>query len=53
MTVEQLRDAYSAQSFMSFVFPRANGREIPDLSHEFILTVASGRTVVLASRMTY
>ncbi|HEX4131698.1 MAG TPA: hypothetical protein VHZ24_16805 [Pirellulales bacterium] len=47
MTVEQLRDAYSAQPFRPFAIHLADGREIPVLSREFILTVPSGRTVVV------
>lgn len=45
MTIEQLRAAYKAQPFHPFVIHLADGREIPVLSPEFILTVPSGRTI--------
>jgi hypothetical protein len=48
MTIEQLRSAYKAQPFRPFVIQLADGREIPVNSPEFVLTVPSGRTVVVA-----
>jgi hypothetical protein len=47
MTVEQLRNAYSAQPFRPFTIHLADGREVPVLSREFMMTVPSGRTVVV------
>lgn len=47
MTVEQLRNAYSAQPFRPFVLHLADGREVPVSSREFIMAVPSGRTVVV------
>ena len=47
MTIEQLRATYNAQPFRPFVIHLADGREIPVKHREFILTVPSGRTVVV------
>jgi hypothetical protein len=47
MTVEQLRNAYSAQPFRPFALHLADGREVPVSSREFIMAVPSGRTVVV------
>jgi hypothetical protein len=47
MTIEQLRAAYQAQPFRPFVIHLADGRGIPVISREFILTVPSGRTIVV------
>lgn len=48
MTIEQLRSAYEAQPFRAFVIHLADGRQIPMKSREFIMTVPSGRTIVVA-----
>ncbi len=48
MTVEQMRAAYQAQPFRPFVIHVADGRAIPVNHREFIMTVPSGRTVVVA-----
>jgi hypothetical protein len=48
MTVEQLRAAYQAQPFQPFIIHLADGRNVPVQSPEFILTVPSGRTIVVA-----
>lgn len=48
MTIEQLRAAYQAQPFRPFIMHLADGREIPGHSPEFMLTVPSGRTIVVA-----
>jgi len=48
MTIEQLRTAYQAQSFRPFVIHLADGRAVPVEHREFIMTVPSGRTVVIA-----
>jgi methyl coenzyme M reductase subunit D len=47
MTIEQLKAAYEATPFRPFVIHVADGREIPVQSREFILTVPSGRTIVI------
>jgi hypothetical protein len=47
MTVEQLRTAYNAQPFRPFVMHLADGREIPVHHREFMMTVPSGRTVLV------
>ena len=47
MAVEQLRDAYRATPFRPFVMHLADGREIPVISREFMITVPSGRTVIV------
>jgi hypothetical protein len=47
MTIEQLRSAYSAQPFRPFVLHLADGRAIPVKHREFILTVPSGRTIIV------
>ena len=48
MTIEQLKAAYDAQPFRPFVIHLADGREIPVKSREFIMSVPSGRTIVVA-----
>lgn len=48
MTLEQVRNLYSAQPFLPFVIHMADGRSIPVSSREFIMTVPSGRTLVVA-----
>jgi hypothetical protein len=47
MTVEQLRSAYNAQPFRPFVIHLADGREVPVRHREFIMTVPSGRTILV------
>jgi hypothetical protein len=47
MTIEQLRNAYNATPFRSFVLHLADGRQVPVLSREFILSLPSGRTIVV------
>ncbi len=47
MTIDQLRTAYSAQPFRPFDIHLADGRSIPVISREFILTVPSGRTAII------
>lgn len=47
MTIEQLRNAYEAQPFRPFVLHLADGREIPVRHREFMMTVPSGRTVLV------
>ena len=48
MTVEQLRTLSNAQPFRPFAIHLADGREIAVQHPEFIMTVPSGRTVVVA-----
>lgn len=48
MTIEQMRAAYQAQPFQPFVIHLADGREIPVVHREFMMTVPSGRTVIVA-----
>lgn len=47
MTIEQLRAAYEAVPFRPFVIHLADGRHVPVMSREFMLTVPSGRTIVV------
>ena len=48
MTIEQLRTAYQAQPFRPFIIHLADGRAIPVEHREFIMSVPSGRTIVIA-----
>jgi hypothetical protein len=48
MTIAQLRAAYQSQPFRPFVIHLADGRAISVNHREFIMTVPSGRTVVIA-----
>lgn len=47
MTIEQLKDRYNAQPFQPFLLHLADGRDIPVVHREFIMTVPSGRTIVV------
>jgi hypothetical protein len=47
VTIEQVRAAYRAQPFRRFIIHMADGRQIPVASPEFMLTVPSGRTIVV------
>jgi len=47
VTIEQIRSAYSAQPFRPFVIHLADGREVPVLHREFIMSAPSGRTLVV------
>ncbi|MFI5457446.1 MAG: hypothetical protein ACHRXM_18540 [Isosphaerales bacterium] len=47
MTIDQLRNAYDAQPFRPFVMHLADGRSIPVRHREFIMTVPSGRTILV------
>ena len=47
MTIERLKEAYSAQPFRPFVMHLADGRELPVLSREFISIAPSGRTTIV------
>jgi hypothetical protein len=48
MTIDQLRSVYQAQPFRPFVIHLADGRQIPVDHREFIMSVPSGRTVVVS-----
>ena len=48
MTIDQLRNMYDAQPFRPFVIHLADGRQVPVEHREFIMSVPSGRTVVVA-----
>ena len=48
MTIEQLRNVYNAQPFRPFVIHLADGRHVPVDHREFIMSVPSGRTVIVA-----
>ena len=47
MTVERIREAYDKQPFQPFAIHVADGRGIPVLHREFMMTAPSGRTVVV------
>ncbi len=47
MSIERLREAYSQQPFQPFVIRLADGRGIPVVHREYIVTTPSGRTVVV------
>ena len=47
MTIEQLQDRIRAEPFRPFVMHLADGREVPVVHREFLLTSPSGRTVVV------
>jgi len=47
MTIDQLRNVYNTQPFRPFTIHLADGRSIPVRHREFILTVPSGRTIVV------
>ena len=47
MTIEQLREAYSAEPFIPFVMHLADGRGITVHHREFMATAPSARTVVV------
>ena len=47
MTIERVRELYDMQPFRPFVIHLADGREIPVVHREFMLTAPSGRTIVV------
>ena len=53
MTIEQMRDAYTAQPFRPFTIHLADGREIPVDHPEFIMAAPSGRTIVVYQVTAY
>jgi hypothetical protein len=48
MTIEQLRTLYNTQPFQPFVIHLADGRAVPVHHREFMMTVPSGRTILVA-----
>lgn len=47
MTIEQIRRWYEAQPFQPFTIHLADGRQIPVLHREFVMSLPSGRTIVV------
>jgi hypothetical protein len=47
MTIERIQESYRAQPLKPFLIYLADGREIPVLSHDFIMAVPSGRTIIV------
>ena len=47
MTIDRLRDVYSAQPFRPFIMHVADGREVQVVLREFIMAAPSGRTVIV------
>jgi hypothetical protein len=48
MTIEQIRTVYNAQPFRPFVIHLADGRAVPVHHREFMMSVPSGRTIVVS-----
>ena len=48
MTIEQLRTLYNSSPFQPFVIHLADGRAVPVHHREFMMTVPSGRTILVA-----
>lgn len=47
MSIERMQELYQAQPFRPFTLHLADGRSIPVLHRDFMLTVPSGRTIVV------
>jgi len=47
MTIEQMRQMYQAQPFQPFDIHLADGRSVPVLHREFMISSPSGRTVIV------
>jgi hypothetical protein len=47
MTIERVRELSDMKPFRPFVIHLADGREIPVVHREFIITAPSGRTLVV------
>jgi hypothetical protein len=47
MTIEQLRDTYTAQPFRPFLIHMADGRNVHVRHREYIMASPSGRTVIV------
>jgi hypothetical protein len=48
MTIEQVRHLHNSQPFQPFVIHLADGRAVPVHHREFMMTVPSGRTILVA-----
>ena len=48
MTIDRVRELYSAQPFQPFIIHLADGREIPVHHRDFIMTAPSGRTIYVS-----
>jgi hypothetical protein len=48
MTIEKVKELYSAQPFRPFVIHLADGREIPVHHRDFIMAAPSGRTLYVS-----
>jgi hypothetical protein len=48
MTIEKVKELYSAQPFRPFVIHLADGREIPVYHRDFIMAAPSGRTLYVS-----
>ena len=48
MTIERVRELYEAQPFRPFLIHLADGRALPVQHRDFIMTVPSGRTIIVA-----
>lgn len=47
MTIEQLRPMYRQHPFQPFVIHLADGRQIPVVHRDFIISSPSGRTAIV------
>lgn len=45
--IKQIRNLYNAQPFHPFIIHLADGRAVPVKHREFMMTVPSGRTIVV------
>ena len=48
MTIDRLKELYDAQPFKPFIIHLADGRALPVQHRDFIMSVPSGRTVIVA-----
>ncbi len=47
MTIEQIRNMYETRPFRPFVIHLADSRQVPVHHREFIMSVPSGRTLIV------
>jgi hypothetical protein len=47
MTIEQVRQLYSARPFRPFLIHLADGRQVPVQHHDFVMPAPSGRTLAV------
>ncbi len=47
MTIEQVRNMYQAVPFRPFLIHLADGRQIPVVHHDFIMSSPNGQTVIV------